>query len=121
MILFRDELPNRFYMDESIYDNKITYKLFSDVGEYQKHDDLFEKYNIEPSGYDWEDIVKKRLEQVAPELLKDINFDCNGDEFLVFTKNENAQINLAKYFLEICNNAELLETILSQISEKNIL
>lgn len=114
MILDKENLPNRFRLQEVSLDGGIVeYGIFADVGEYQKHDGLFEKYSNEPSGYGWEGLLVTYLEKENPNFIKRIKFDCNGDEFFCITNTENDQIKLSEYFLRLCNDTKLLEKLLS--------
>ena len=120
MDFIKEILPKRFMLSErKLSDNKVSYDIHVDVGEYQIHDKLFEKYNFEPSGYGWEELIKVLVPKSGSDFIKRIRFDCSGDEFFAITNSELDQVKLANYFISLCDDTEKLERTLKIISEKS--
>lgn len=101
-----------------LFESEAFFVVFLDVGDYIAHDELFKKYDVEPSGYGWEGVVLTLLEEEYPELLPLLELDPNGDEFWVGTKKKEEQLYFASILMNLIGSPDKIESILKDLPKE---
>jgi len=92
-----------------------SFSLCLGVGGFK--DGIFESRadeGFEGNGYDWGSLAHVFLNEIMPELKKDIGFDPEGSMFCVYSKNEDALQKFALGFRAMCDDDKKMLDLFSR-------
>lgn len=110
MLKINDEINPFFWVE-----HKTTASVCLTVGEYKTV--IFqsrEDEGFEGNGYDWESLARVFIDEQAPELSENIDFDSEGSMFCVYSKDRNALKKFILKFKEACEDQELIIDLFSR-------
>ncbi len=82
--------------------------------------DIFNKYEYEGTGYEWEGFIKQILEKVEPSLLPHLEFDPVEGGFYAYADTKETQLRFLDVLCPIFNDDTTLEDYISQVDRSKI-
>ncbi|MBO2012382.1 Imm51 family immunity protein [Hymenobacter negativus] len=84
-----------------------------------EYDDLFDKYGFSGNGYSLAEHIESIIQEKDAGLLTHLDFDPNGNEFLVWADSEDAVQRFMDDVLPVFGNASTMEAYLKQANPDN--
>jgi hypothetical protein len=82
---------------------------------------LFEEYGFSGNGYSLAEHIEAIIEKKDAELLNHLDFDPNGNEFLVWADSEDAVRRFMVAVLPVFGNAVTMQAYLKQADPENFM
>ncbi|WP_201985290.1 Imm51 family immunity protein [Hymenobacter rubidus] len=90
------------------------YCIQASVGDIDGYPDLFEEYGFGGNGYSWAEHIQAILNEREPDILEQLEFDEEGDTFLVRTENEETMHKFISAIQPVFGTKKTLKKYLSQ-------
>lgn len=84
-----------------------------------EYGDLFEKYGFSGNGYSLTEHIEAIIQEKDAQLLNHLEFDPNGNEFLVWADSEDSVHRFMDDVLPIFGNSSTMEAYLKQADSDN--
>jgi hypothetical protein len=107
------QMPNRNYAIWAKGSDEGPGHLIDEYG------DLFDKYGYSGNGYSLAEHIEFIIQEKDAELLTHLDFDPNGNEFLVWADSEDAVQRFMDDVLPVFGNASTMEAYLKRTDPNN--
>ncbi|GAA4348412.1 hypothetical protein GCM10023185_04320 [Hymenobacter saemangeumensis] len=86
----------------------------SPVGELEEYRNLFEDFGYSGNGPSWVEHISTMLEEADPDILEHLEFDEEGDTFVVYADSEAVVRRFLLLVQPVFGSTQLLKKYLSQ-------
>ena len=95
------------------------YRIQCPVGEIDGYYELFEQYGFGGNGPSWVEHISAIIEEKDPQILHHLEFDEEGDTFLVYADSEEIVSRFMKVVHPVFADKKILKKYLSQADPDN--
>lgn len=99
-------------------DDFFAVEITADIGIYFTKE--FNDFNLYPSGYCWEGIIKQLISKYLPNLIEQTSFDSEADTCFINCEDENTMKELALFINEKLSDKDKFVDEMSNIDLSNI-
>lgn len=115
------DVTHHFPFDKVYTDGEITITAALEGEElYNLFNPVFEKYQLEGSGYTWDGVITQLLKKENKELLKHLEFDSEAGGFYVYVDSEETASTFLHIICPYFKDSETLEKTLKNIDRTKI-